>query len=809
MLSDLRFALRLFLKQPGFSAVAVVTMALAIGVNTALFSVVNAVVLRPIDYPRPDELVRLWAVNPARNIEFPAVSWPRYVYFRDHATSFENLALSVGNAVTITDGAEAEQVPNLMASANFFATLGLTPQLGRFFIADEDKVGGANVALIGQRLWQTRFGGARDVLGKKIMIDGVPCEIVGVLPAAMPVPFNQVEVINPRPLEVPFLTPQARDGGAAVWQLTARLKRGVTREAGERELIRLNEQVVQANPQLIDAQNPLQLRFFANEIIPAQLRLASWILIAAVGAVLLIACANLANLSLARLTARAKEIAVRASLGAGRGAIVRQFLVESLVLAVAGGLLGLVLAAWGLDGIRLLAGTQLPRADHVAIDSTTLLFALGATTLATLLVGFYPAWQATRTDVQSVLKDTGRGTAGSHANKAFRSLLVVAEVATSLVLLIGAALLLYSFARLQHTSAGFDPARVAVGTINLPPQAYPTPEKQREFARLLQEKLDGAPELAAGGMGLGVPLTNALAFTPYSVGGRPILPLAERKLVGLRQVTPGFFPSLGMRLKAGRFINATDRTDSPSVAVVNETFAKKIFPGESAVGRTLLFGRDGERKCEIVGVIADVKSAGLAAPVPDEVYFPHSQRGGGFFTVIGKAKPGLTAAAVIPVLRRVIHDVDPNIAIATPQTADQLVAQDLQGTRALSLLLGIFAALATTLALIGIYSVIAYNVTQRTAEIGVRIALGATTAHIFQLVLKSAAILVGGGLTIGLAVALATSHVLRQLLFEVKPIDPTIFGAVIVLFATVAILAALIPARRATRVSPMTALRAD
>ncbi|HVU36174.1 MAG TPA: ABC transporter permease [Opitutaceae bacterium] len=809
MLADLRFAFRLLLKQPGFTAVAVLTMAVAIGANTALFSVINAVVLRPIDYPQPDQLVRLWDVSPARGIEFPAVSLPRYRYFRDHATLLANTALSVGNAVTITDGGDAEQVPSLIATANFFPTLGLQPQLGRFFSADEDRPGGANVVLISQHLWESRFGGAPGVLGRKITLDGVPCQVIGVLPAVMPVPFNQVDLIQPRPEEVPFVAPEARDGGAAVWQMTARLKPGVTREAAERQLRQLDSQLREKNPQFIDAQYSIQLRQFADEIIPSQLRLASWVLVAAVVAVLLIACANIANLSLARLTTRSKEIAVRASLGAARTAIVRQFLVESLVVAAGGAVLGVLLASWGLDGIRLLAAQQLPRIDRVSIDGTTLLFALGATTAATLLVGLYPAWQATRTDVQTVLKDTGRGTAGSHANKLFRSALVIGEVAASLVLLIGAALLLYSFARLQHTAPGFVPDRVAVGTVNLPPRDYPTPEKQREFVRQLQGKLDAAPELQAAGVGFGMPLTNSIAFTPYSVDGRPILPIPERPLVGLRQVTPGFFRALGITAREGRLLAPTDEKNTPMVGVINESLAKKLFPHERAVGHFLRFGAKAETRCEIVGVIGDVKSAGLAAPAPDEIYFAHSQRGNGFFHVVGKAKPGLSAAAVIPVLRRTLRDIDPGVALATPQTADELIAQDLQAQKALSLLLGAFAALAALLAAVGIYSVIAYNVSQRRSEIGVRMALGATTRSIFQLVLKNAGTLVGLGMSIGLLTAIGASRILRQLLFEVQPFDPLVFAVVVAGFTFVGILAAVIPARRAMAVDPVIALRAE
>ncbi|PTX91335.1 ABC transporter permease [Opitutus sp. ER46] len=809
MLSDLRFALRLLAKQPGFTLLAVLTMAVAIGANTALFSVLNSVVLRPIDYPAPDQLVRLWVVNKPRNIEFPAISWPRYAQFRDHATMFSGLAITAGNSVTLTERGEAEQVPSLQASANFLSTLGLAPQLGRGFTAAEDEAGGPNVALISDRIWQTRFGGTPDVLGKVVTIDGVPYTVVGVLPKAMPVPFHQVEIVNPRPLEIPYVPAQARDGGAVVWQVTGRLKPGVTREAAEKQLLQLDAALREQRPQLIDADNALQLRPFADEIIPAQVRLGTWVLGAAVVAILLIACANIANLSLARLASRTKEIAVRTSLGAGRGAIVRQFLVESLLIAATGGALGVLFAAWSLDGIRLFAGDQIPRIDRVAVDGATLLFAMLATGAAALLVGLYPAWQATRTDVQVVLKDTGRGTAGSHANKLFRSSLVVAEIALSLVLLIGASLLLYSFSRLQRTRLGVVPDGVAVAQVNLPERDYDTGAKQREFVRVLQQKLDTAPELAAGGAGFGVPLTDSQAVTPYSVGGRPPLPVHQRSLVSLRQVTPGFFRALGMRLKEGRLLTDADRAGNPLVGVIGESFARKLFPEGSAIGQSLVFGRNGETRCEIVGVIEDVKSAGLAAPVPDEIYWAHAQRGNGIFHVVGKAQPGLAAGAVLPVLRRLVREIDPNVALATPRTMDELVAANVATTKGVSMLLTVFAGLAALLATVGIYGVMAYNVSQRTAEIGVRMALGATAGSIFHLVLRNAGLLVGLGLAIGLGISLAASRVLQQLLYEVKPFDPIVFAAVATVLASVGLLAALIPARRAMLLDPLTALRAE
>lgn len=808
MLTDLRFAFRILLKQPGFTAVAVLTMAIAIGVTSALFSVVNAVVLRPIEYPQPDSLIRVWVVNPARNVEFPALSWPRYEFLRDNTTMLASMAVSVNNTATLTNGGEADQVASLLASANFFSTLGLSPKLGRFLEPAEDQTGGANVVLISQRIWQNRFGGASDVVGRMLTVDGVPHQVIGVLPT-MPVPYNQVDLLLPRPLEVSFIPVQARNGGASVWQVTARLKPGVTLQAAEGQLKQLDAQLREKRPEILDTQDPVQLRRFADEIIPAQLRLASGVLLGAVGAVLLIACANVANLSLARLTARGKEIAVRASLGAGRRALVQQFLIESLVIAVAGGVLGVLLAAWSLDGIRLLATDQIPRIDQVSLDATTVVFTLVVTVLSALLVGLYPAWQAAHADLQTVLKDSGRGNVSGRSGKTFRSALVVAEVAVSLVLLIGAGLLLYSFGRLQRTPLGFEPAGVSVGTINLPLRDYPTPEKQREFARLLDEKLRTAPELASAGLGLGVPMSQAGSFTPYAVGGQALPPIAQRKLVGLRIVTPGFFRALGIALKEGRLPADTDRTGSPLVGVINESFARKIFPDRSAIGQQLLFGVNGERKCEIVGITADVKGNGVAAPVPDEIYFASAQRGAGFFQVVGKAKGDLPASAVVPALRRAVREVDPNVALATPQTMAELVAQNLQATRALSVLLAGFAALAGLLAIVGIYSVIAYNVTQRTAEIGVRLALGATAGNIFQLVLRSAGLLVGLGLGLGLVGAFLVGRVLRQLLFEVQPFDPAIFGLVAAAFAVVGLVAALIPARRASQVDPLTALRAD
>lgn len=811
----MKHAVRLLAKNPGFTTVAVLTIAIAIGTTTALFSVMNAVVLRPLDFPEPDSIVRLWVTNAERNLDAPVVFWKQWLHLRDNQQEFAQIAISVFDNVTVTGATEPEQVPTLRASHEFLPLLGLRPQLGRVFTAEEDKEGSAPVALISQRLWEQRFGRAPDILNQTITLDGVPHTILGILPA-MPVPFHTPDIVHPLPEEVSYINPRNRDT-AGVWQVTARLKPGVSRTSAEARVIDLNRQFVTANPGHPVATHTPRLRALAEEVY-GNLNATFWVLAGAVAAVLLIACANIANLALARLSTRQKEIAVRASLGATRGAIIRQFLGESFLMAILGGGLGMLIALWSLEGIRLLAGQQLPRAAGISLDLTVLAFAAGIVCLTTLLVGLYPAIQASRTDVQAALKDHGRGTVGMQG-KNFRHALIIAEVALSMVLLICAGLLIASFIKLQQTPLGFDPTRVAGGNLSLPLAKYGKPEVSREFFRQLQSGLDSAPELAASGVTTVMPLTQGASFTPYSVQGRPILPLPERPLAGVRVVSPGYFAALDVRMKEGRgFVvddgplpPGPDNKPSPAtgVCVINEQLAQKLFPGESAVGRLLLFGIDGEGKNQVVGVIRNVKTAGISQPIPDEIYFPRSQRNANFMTVVAKARPGLAADAVLPVLRRVIREIDPTLALAAPATADQLVSQSVAVQRLMMTLLLVFAGIAALLAAVGIYSVMAYTVARRTGEIGVRMALGATSRDIFALIGRGAAVLLGLGLMLGLGGAFVTSRLLQQSLYEVSPFDPGIFATVAGLFALVAVLACLIPVRRAMQVDPMTALRTE
>ncbi|MDI1335672.1 MAG: ABC transporter permease [Lacunisphaera sp.] len=808
MLPDLRFAFRALLKSPGFTAVAVLTMAIAIGSCTSLFSVLQAVVLRPLPYPKPDTLVSIWAINNERSLQAPALSWAKFEAYRTRPDVFADISMSAGNGFTLTEGTgEPEQVGGLHASANFLPILGLQPIRGRQFTAEEDKEGGPPVVMISERLWRHRFNSDPGILGRVLQIDGVAREVVGVITATMPAPFNGTDIIVPRPLELPFINPQQRQF-AIVHQAYARLAPGVTLAQANLRIKEMAAQFKAANPAHIDSTNDNEIRTITQQVL-GNLGRTFWTLAGAVAAVLLIACANIANLFLARVSARQKEIAVRLALGARPGEIIRQFIVESTVFSLAACGLGVLLAWWSLRGIQVLAGPQIPRADEIALDPGVLLFSLAIALLAGLLIGLYPAWQASRTNVQMVLKDSSRGAGGGTAAKAFRQLLVVVQVALSLTLLICAGLFVLSFYRLLKTEPGFATEGRAYGIINLPSSKYNKPELMRDFYRHLQERLDVTPEFAHGAAITGLPLTGAGFFSPYGVKGRPVLPVQERPLANIRIATPGYFATLGISLAAGRFFTDHDLFAGEPVAIVNESFAKRLFPSVSPLDQYFLTGPKGDTPVRIVGVVRDVKSAGLAVPAPDEIYYPRDQRGGAFMAVVAQAKPGLQAAALIPVLRRILVELDPTVALATPQTMDELLTQSLGVQRVTMALLICFAGIAALLAAVGVYSVMAYSVTQRTGEIGVRMALGASTGNILNLMLRSGALLVGLGLLLGLGGALAASKLLSQALYEVKPFDPAVFGAVAGFFAIVAALACLLPSLRASRIDPLVALRTD
>ncbi|MEZ5316363.1 MAG: ABC transporter permease [Vicinamibacterales bacterium] len=801
-MSPLRTGVRALLKTPGFTAVAVLTLAVAIGANASLFSLYDRLVLRPVSLPNPGSLVAIWASNPELNFNAPAVSWPRFQAIRG-ATSFASAGVSAFDNFTLTGaGEQPDQLNGLRVSGAFFATLGVAPARGRDFRADEDVPNGPKVGLISDELWTSRFGRRESIVGESIQLNGQPWEVVGVLPPMMSPPFRQVQVWAPRVFEVGGLTPAQVDAAAGYAQPIARLAPGVTLDAAAAELASIAEAYKRDFPGKLDANNLSVPRDFVESLV-SNLKPTFYTLLGAVGFVLLIACANVSSLFVGRLARRQKEVAIRRSLGARRGVIVAQFLTESLVLALAAAAIGTLLARGALAAVPALVGQQIPPGTTFTLDWR----AWGVIALAALgcaaLVGLIPALHASRTDPIETLKDATRGSSGGRGGR-LRSGLIVAEVALSVVLIVGSSLLLTSFVSLQRTPPGFDPAGVATAFVGLPPTRYATGDLQVGFFTRVVEELEARPGITGASASLTLPISGFGAQAPYSVSGRPILPLAERPLARLQIADEHFFDLMRIPIKMGRGFTAADRTGSEGVCVINESLAARLFPDESPLGHVLLRGRDAEVPATIVGVAANVLSNGVTAPVPDEIYYPMRQLGRPGMAVTARTTGD--PAALQQVLRAAVAAVDPDQPISFFQTLDAALAQSLGVQRTVAALTAGFAGIALVLAVVGLYSVVAYAVMQRTGEIGIRMALGARPGQVVSLVMRSGLMLVAVGLAIGLAAAAGVSVLIRTLLANVDPLEPSIYAAAAVGFGLVAALACLWPSLRASRLDPLTAL---
>jgi predicted permease len=801
------YALRSLLKSPGFTFVAVLTIAVGIGATTALFSTFNTLVLHPLSLPQSDRLVRIWASNTALGFNAPAMSWPRYEFIRDHQTSFSDVSASAFSGFAFTrPGADPEQVNALAVTASFFPTLGVAPLRGRNFTAAEDTTGGPNVAILSYEFWQRAFAGRDSAIGETIMLSGNAHTIVGVLPPALTNPYGTVLVFVPRPFEGNGLTPVQVQNGAGYLGVTARLKPGVRLSRAQAEVKTLAENYRAAFGERLDGKNDSPVLTFAEELV-GNLKPTFYLLLAAVGFVLLIACANVAALFLGRLSARHKEIAIRLSMGATRAQLVRQFLLESALFSTAAGVLGLFFGWWSLVAIERLAANQLPPGVKLELDAPVLVFTAAVAALCALLVGFFPALQASRTDLAEVLKDASRGTSGGPRAARFRSALIVGEVVLSVVLLVASALLLASFARLQRTPPGFNPSGLATAFVSIPTARYQSGPEQADFFARLVDRLEAQPQVKSAAVAIGVPLSGFQPRSPYAIAGRPVPPLPERALANLDIVSENYFATMQIPLRAGRTFTPHDTDKTPTVCIISESFAKRLFPGESAVGKILLRGRDAEIKCEIVGVVGDVKSLGLNTPPFDDMYFPLRQLARPATVLV--VRTAGDAAALQPLIRSTVAALDANQPIAVFQTMDSLLSQSLGFQRITAWLTGVFAGVALLLSSVGLYSVLAYAVTQRTGEIGIRMALGAQRGQVVGLVMRSGLRLVTFGLGLGLALAALAGYLIRSLLFDVRPVDPLLYGSVALLFGVIACFACLLPSLRASRIDPLEALRVD
>ena len=803
-MGELRYSLRQLIKSPGFTLVAVLGLALGIGANVALFSVVNSVFLRPLAYAEPDRLVRLSSTNEETQLTRVGFSYTRFQEVEQRQQVFSHLALAAGNAFTLTGKGDPEQVIGLHATAAMLPTLGLEPQVGRNFAADEDRPGGEGVVLISDRFWRQRFNADRSAVGQAITLDGEPYTIIGVLPqAATSFPLGQIDVWVPRPAEVRYLAPSQLNGGGYFFQVIARLGPGVSLEQAREAMNVIAAGYRQSHPSNVDAPSSIEVLPVLEDAVGAQRR-SYLMLFGAVGCVLLIACANIANLLLARFAGRRREIAARFALGASRASVVRQLVAESMLIAVFGGVLGLMLAAWVLRAIVTLGADLIPRALDIGLDPVALGFTLAVTLVTGLGIGLLPALQASAVNVQDTLKDASRGSTTTAGHR-LRSSLLVAEVSLSLVLLIAAGLLLTSFARLQRVRPGFQPDGIFSAQVLLPAQRYDR-QKLAAFYEQFYRRLAALPVATSAALTDRVPLTGGQTPAPVAVMGRPVPPLSERAHANRHLVSPKYFETLGIPIRAGRDFDERDSATVPHVVIVNETFARQHFPGEDPIGRTLVTGM-AQLPAQVVGVVADVRSQSLNEPAQADYFLPALQRPELFTNILLRTTAG--PIAVAPLVREALRAVDPNLPLLEPQTLSTRIAQTVADRRLALILLASFAGLALFLATLGVYSVMAHLVAFRTNEIGIRMALGASPGAVMRMVLGHGRRLTLVGIAVGIAGGLAVSRLLQQVLFEVDAADPVIYLAVSVTLLLVAEFASFLPARRATRIDPVIALRME
>ncbi len=807
LLRDIGYSFRRLRKSPVFTTIVLVTLALGIGANTAIFSVVNTVLLRALPYRDPGALVSIEHFYPSLNSMEAPVSAAGFRDYRDKTSSFESVAVETNFGANLTAASgDAERVPGERVSGDWFHVLGVAPQAGRVIQRDDDQPGHEHVVVISDGLWTRLFARKPSAVGSTIELNGESYQIIGVMPPEFHAFYSRLA-----DLYVPLaLAPAAFNSGYTNEYLNsvARLKNGVPLERGQAEMKIFAENLKKANPNNFAPTWTLKVRRL-DDLSTGRIRPVLLVLLGAVGFVLLIACANVANLLLARAAIRIKEIAIRAALGADRASLVRQLLTESVMLALGGGVLGLALARWSVASLVALNPT-LPRANEVGVDWHVMLFTLGLSIATGLLFGLAPALQTSRTNLHETLKDGSRSGAADFAGRNVRRGLVVAEVALSLTLLAGAGLLIKSVARLEGVDPGFDPHNVLVFNLNLPRVKYATDTAQILFMQQLMPRLNAISGVRAAGATSVIPFGGGWSTASFSIEGLTVPPGQNGPWGDLRVVSPRFFDAMRIPLKKGRVFDDNDRQGGPQVAMIDEQFVKKYFPHTDPIGKRITFGaRRGSTDSTwitIVGVVGHAAHEGLDAEPRLQYYFPTSQSGVGGMTVAVRATSG-NPTALLSAAREAVHSIDRNLPLSAVNTMDKLVESSV-GQRKLSMmLLGLFSLIAVVLASIGIYGVMSYSVTQRSRELGIRMALGAARSRVLGLVVGQGMTLAAVGIAIGLVAAFALTRFLSNLLFSVGATDPGTFILVSAVLVAVALLATLIPALRATRVDPVVALR--
>ena len=794
---DLRYALRTLWQRPAVTIAAIVALGLAIGSTTAIFSVVNAVLLKPLAFDDPDRVAILWESNPVRGLDIFSASPANFLDWEKQNTVFQSLSAYGTGSVTVTGVDEAaERIQRATVSEQFFKVVRTPPQIGRTLVPDDSQKGKDIVAVISHRFWQNRFGGDPAIVGKNVLLDGRSFSIVGVMPANFVYPAD-VDVWTP------LVIAGSTVRGAHTLLSIGRLKDGVSFEQSDSEMKTIAGRLEKEYP---NTNQDWTIRVFnIHQWIVRDMRPTLLVLLAAVGFVLLIACANVANLLLATGSDRMKEIAVRMSLGAGRARVLRQLLTENIVLALGGGALGVLIAWVSLRALLSLAPTNLPRLNETEMSLPVLAFTLALSVLTGILFGTFPAMYLLRRNLSEHLKDTTRGSTVGAERHRLRSLLVAAEIALTIVVTVGAGLMIQSLNRLHGVNPGFDPNNILTVQFNLPGAKYQPREVFHPFMDRLFERVRSLPGVTSVGSTTTLPLTGAGSTLIYGIDGKLPSRMPEWPNAQIRWVTPGFFETLRIPLTQGRDFTAQDRSPAPPAVIINEALARHTFPGENAIGKRLVIGGPNNTASEIIGIVRNTQEVDLQENQRRLIYIPVLQNGNPNIRLVVKSQtdPALLAGPI----RAEIAALDKDLATFNIRTMEEVVGLSVARTRFTSSLLAVFALVAVILASLGVYSVMAYFVSQRTRELGIRMALGADRKDVLKMILRSALLLSAGGAVLGIVGSFALTRLLADMLFQVNPSDPMVLGAVTVLLVIVALCASLIPARRATRIDPMIAIR--
>jgi putative ABC transport system permease protein len=802
-MKNLHYALRTLAKSPGFTAIAILTLALGIGANTAIFTVANALLLRPLPYKDPGHLVRIATQRDAAGF----LSLPYLTVLTGHNRSFTGIAAYQGESFNLSGRGEPEQIVAERVTSNLFDVLGAQPVAGRVFRPEEDQPGGAQVVLISSELAHRLFNGDSNAVGQNLSLDSKDYTVIGVLPLNFSTPLlgRKVDIFAPRIMELSIVSPARIAIGGMYFETVGRLQPGVAKQQAQAETEVLYQQYKHDNPGNFDATVSVAMTVVGlQENLVANVRSTLLILSVAVGFVLLIACANVASLLLSRALGRTREFAVRTALGASRGALMRQLLTESVLMAMVSGAAGIAL---GQAGTRLLATysrSNFPQLAEVSMDLRVLAFTLGIAVLSGILFGLAPALQLSRIDLNKALRDEGRGSTGGRARDRARSLLVIAQVALSMILLVGSGLLVRSFMRLRTLSPGFEPKGTLTMQTYLPSSRYPQPQQKIAFYTNALRDLQSVPGVQSAAISTALPVLANHA-TPYLFEGQPAVALGQRPVELIQSISPDYFKTMGIPLLAGRTFDDHDVADAPPVVIVNQTIVRRFWPNQNPLGKHVTIGVQ-PVPYEVVGVAGDAKNQGLALPVDGEVYVPYLKLASPqlFLSIRTSLDPHSLASAV----RAQVAAADPDQPLTEIQTMEERLETASASPRFTMLLIGVFSITAFVLAVVGIYGVIAYSVAQRTKEMGIRIALGAARFDILRLVIGNGLGLTLIGIVIGLAGSIALTRVMSTMLYETSATDPFTLIASAMLFLAVAIAASYVPARRATRIDPADALRA-